>query len=173
MLRAVKIIPQRARHAIIASPEGGIMRTMYDQIDEKITRLVLEAKEIAVLGCSSQPLKPSHFVPRYMQEQGCRIIPITTNQFVDRVLEENVYRDLMGVPDEYDILVVFRPPNEIPVIVNNYFNARHQAPLIWFQAGIYDQESFNRIEEAGLNCVMDRCIMVEHQKMIAGAEPEQ
>ncbi len=143
------------------------MHSLYDQIDDEITKLVLDAKEIAVLGCSSQPMKPSHYVPRYLQDQGYIIIPITTNRFVERVLEERVYRDLMSVPYDYDILVVFRPSGEIPVVVNNIFNAPYQAPLIWFQAGIFDQESFNRIEEAGLRCVMDRCIMVEHQKMLA------
>jgi predicted CoA-binding protein len=143
------------------------MRSMFDPIDDEITRLVLDAKEIAVLGCSSMPMKAANFVPRYLQDQGYIVIPITTNQYVERVLEERVYRDLMSVPYDYDILVVFRPSNEVPIVTNNYFSAPHQAPLIWFQSGIVDHESYNRIEEAGLRCVMDRCLMVEHQKMLA------
>jgi predicted CoA-binding protein len=92
---------------------------------------------------------------------------------VDRILGEKVYRDLMSVPQDYDILQVFRLSHEIPKIVNEYFAAPHQAPLIWFQSGIHDQESFNRIEEAGLRCVMDKCLMVEHQKIVARGEFER
>ena len=143
------------------------MNRRFDEIDIEIVRMVLGAKEIAVLGCSSHPQKPSHYVPQYMQDQGYTIIPVTTNQYVDRILEEKVWRDLMSVPYDYDILLVFRPSKEIPEIVNAYFSAPYQAPLVWFQAGIFDQESYERVESAGFKCVMDRCLMVEHQKMIA------
>ncbi len=138
----------------------------FNEIDDDIERMVIQAKEIAVLGLSSMPQKPAQYVPKYLQDQGYIIIPINTNQYVDRILGEKVYRDLMSVPYDYDILLVFRPSIEIPEIVNAYFNAPHQAPLVWFQAGIFDQESFDRIESAGFKCVMDQCLMVEHHKMI-------
>jgi len=144
------------------------MRRKFDEIDEEVERLVADAKQIAVLGLSSQPYKPAHFVPKYLQDQGYHVIPININQYVDRILDEKVYRDMMSVPYDYDILLVFRPSNEIPKIVNDFFSAPHQSPLVWFQQGIFDQESFDRLEDAGFKCVMDRCLMVEHQKMVAG-----
>jgi hypothetical protein len=142
------------------------MRRRFDEITEEIERMVLDAKEIAVLGLSSQPQKPSHYASKYLQDQGYDVIPININQFVDRILDEKVYRDLMSVPYDYDILLVFRPSNEIPEITNAYFSAPHQAPLVWFQQGIFDQESFDRIEAAGFRCVMDKCLMTEHMKII-------
>jgi hypothetical protein len=144
------------------------MRRNFDEIDKEIEKLVVDAKEIAVLGLSSQPFKPAHIVPKYLQDQGYLIIPININQYVDRILDEKVYRDLMSVPYDYDILLVFRPSNEIPRIVNDFFSAPHQAPLVWFQQGIFDQDSFDRLEDAGFRCVMDQCLMAEHQKMVAG-----
>lgn len=142
------------------------MHSMFDDIDEEVIRIIVDAKEIAVYGLSSVPHKAAHYVSQYLQDQGNFIIPINTNQYIDRILGEKLYRDLMSVPYDYDILLVFRPSNEIPEIVNEYFSAPHQSPLIWFQVGIYDQESYSRVEEAGLRCIMDKCLMVEHQKLV-------
>ena len=146
------------------------MRTRFDEINDTIIKKVVQAKEIAVLGMSASPHKAANYVPKYLQDHGYRVIPISTNEFNDKILDEKVYRDLMSVPYDYDLLVVFRPSNEIPDIVSNYFSAPYQSPLIWFQSGIYDQESFHRVEEAGFSCVMDKCMMVEHQKMVADGE---
>lgn len=143
------------------------MHSMFDDIDDEVAGMVVEAKEIAVYGLSSVPHKASHQVSQYLQDQGCFIIPININQYVNRIIGEKVYRDLMSVPNDYSILLVFRPSSEIPGIVNEYFSAPYQSPLIWFQVGIYDQETYSRVEEAGIRCIMDKCLMVEHQKLVA------
>ena len=116
---------------------------------------------IAVIGLSPDPGKPSHYVPAYMQQHGYRILPV--NPTVDAVLGEKSYAALADLPVKPDIVNVFRLPRYIPAIVEEMLQLGFQN--LWVQSGIVNLEAAARAEAAGIQVVMDRCMMVEHRSL--------
>jgi predicted CoA-binding protein len=117
---------------------------------------------IAVIGLSPDPNKPSHYVPAYMQQHGYRILPV--NPTVDTVLGEKSYATLAELPLKPDIVNVFRLPRYIPAIVDEMLQLG--LPGIWVQSGIVNLEAAVKAEAGGIHVVMDRCIMVEHGRIV-------
>jgi predicted CoA-binding protein len=117
---------------------------------------------IAVVGLSADPGKPSHYVPAYMQQHGYRILPV--NPMVDTVLGEKSYATLADLPLNPDIVNVFRLPKYIPAIVEEMLQLGFQS--LWVQSGIINLEAAARAEAGGIRVVMDRCIMVEHRRLV-------
>jgi predicted CoA-binding protein len=127
---------------------------------DDIGRLLGRVKTIAVVGLSDDPMRPSHGVSFYMQQQGYRIIPV--NPTISEVLGEQSYPDLASVPEQIDLVNVFRRPEHVPVIVNEAI--RLNIPAIWLQEGVVHSEAARQAREAGLSVVMDRCILKEHRR---------
>jgi predicted CoA-binding protein len=120
---------------------------------------MLAARTIAVVGLSDDPSKPSHFVSAYMQKAGKRILPV--NPAVQTVLGERSYASLRDLPERPDVVNVFRLPRAIPGIVDEMMELGFDA--LWVQQGIRNDEAAAKAEAAGIQVVMDRCIMVEHR----------
>lgn len=118
-------------------------------------------RTIAVVGLSDNPMKPSHSVSAYMQQQGYRILPV--NPAVTTVLGETAYPSLKDLPVTPDIVNVFRLPRFIPAVVEEMIALRLKN--LWVQLGIRHQEAAQRAEDAGISVVMDRCILVEHRRL--------
>jgi predicted CoA-binding protein len=116
-------------------------------------------KNIAVVGLSSQTWRPSYSVSRYMQTVGYRIIPVNPNE--TEVLGEKAYASLDDVPGPIEIVDIFRRPEFVPGVVEAAI--RRKARVIWMQLGIVNEAAAARARAAGLEVVMDRCILVEHR----------
>ena len=116
-------------------------------------------KNIAVVGLSSQTWRPSYSVSRYMQTVGYRIIPVNPNE--REVLGEKAYASLDDVPGPIEIVDIFRRPEFVPDVVEA--SIRRKARVIWMQLGIVNEAAAARARAAGLEVVMDRCILVEHR----------
>jgi len=125
-------------------------------------REILDHDTIAVVGCSTTPGKAAHDVPSYLQDQGYQIVPV--NPFADEILDERAYDSLTDVPDEIDIVDVFRPSDEVEGIVDATLE-RDDVTAVWLQLGIEDDEAAQRAEDAGLDVVQDRCMKVEHERL--------
>ena len=121
---------------------------------------LLEARNVAVIGLSADESKPSHYVSRYMQDHGYRILPV--NPALNAVLGEKSYPSLADLPLRPDLVNVFRLPRFIPAIVDEMI-AFH-LPALWLQQGIVHVEAAARAQAAGIRVVMDRCLMVEHRR---------
>ena len=121
-------------------------------------------RTIAVIGLSDNPDKPSNYVPTYMQERGYRILPV--NPLIASVLGERAYPSLSALPLKPDIVNVFRLSKFIPAIVDEMIAL--DLKNIWVQQGIVNLEAAQHAEKAGINVVMDRCIMVEHGRLRLG-----
>ncbi len=121
---------------------------------------MLRAKTIAVIGLSDDPIKPSHFVSKYMQAAGYRILPV--NPAVQAVLGERSYASLADVPERPDLVNVFRLPRAIPGIVEEMLALG--LTQVWVQQGIVNEAAATHAEAHGLAVVMDRCLMVEHRR---------
>ncbi len=119
-------------------------------------------RTIAVIGLSEITAKPSHYVSDYMQQHGYKIYPV--NPSIPDVLGEKSYASLSDLPIKPDIVNVFRLPKFIPAIVDEMLQLG--LPNLWVQQGIINLEAAARAEAGGINVVMDRCIMVEHRRLI-------
>ena len=129
---------------------------------DDIGRLLSAVKTIAVVGLSNDPMRPSHGVSSYMQQQGYRIIPV--NPTISEALGERSYPDLASVPEEIDLVNVFRRPDYVPAIVDEAI--RLKLPAIWLQEGVIHPEAASKARETGMPVVMDRCILKEHRRRL-------
>ncbi|MEE9248829.1 MAG: CoA-binding protein [Dehalococcoidia bacterium] len=121
-----------------------------------------EGKTIAVVGLSPKPERDSHLVAKYLKEQGYRIIPV--NPMVDEVLGEKSYPDLKAIPERVDVVDVFRKAEDVLPIVDQAIDIG--ASAVWMQLGIINEVAAARAREAGLGVVMDRCMLIEHRRMV-------
>ena len=124
---------------------------------------VLSLERIAVVGCSTTPGKPAHDVPKYLRAQGYDIVPV--NPFADRIFGRQAYDSLTEIDDAVDVVCVFRPSDELAEIVGATLE-RADEPVIWTQLGIGDETAIAMAEDAGHDVVADRCMKIEHQRLV-------
>jgi predicted CoA-binding protein len=130
-----------------------------------IPELLRQSRVIAVVGLSSKRARPSYGVAEYMQLQGYRIIPVNPNE--SQVLGEKCYARLEDVPEHIDIVDIFRKSEFVPEIVEAAI--RMGARAIWMQEGVVHEEAAAKAHAAGLEVVMDRCILKEHRRTLVRA----
>jgi uncharacterized protein len=129
---------------------------------DPIADLLRSSKTIAVVGLSSKRFRPSFGVTQYMQSVGYRIIPVNPNE--TEVLGEKSYASLEAIPAEIkiDIVDIFRRSEEVAPIVESAIKIGARA--IWMQEGVIDEAAAARARGAGLEVVMDLCILKEHRR---------
>ena len=121
-------------------------------------REVLEqAQTVVVVGASSDPEKPAHYVPAFLKKRGFRVIPV--NPTLDSLLGERAYASLEDVPGPIDVVDVFRPASEAPEIARQA--AAVGAGALWLQQGIRSAEARAIAEASGMAYVEDRCMRLE------------
>ena len=121
--------------------------------------LLKRVRTIAVVGLSNKPLRPSHGVSLYMQQQGYRIIPV--NPRIESALGEKAYASLADVPEEVDLVNIFRRSEFVPEIVEQAIALG--VPALWMQEDVVHEKAAERARQAGIFVVMDRCILKEHR----------
>lgn len=135
--------------------------------DDNAIRDLLGLKSIAVVGCSTTAGKAAHEIPAYLQGYGYTIHPV--NPYADTVLGEPAADSLNNVEATIDLVNVFRPSEEAAGIVEETL-ARHNTAgditAIWLQLGITDDRALAEAEAAGLTTVQDRCMKIEHQRLL-------
>lgn len=127
---------------------------------ETIRRILDECRTIAVVGLSSDPARASNSVAGYMRRQGYRVIPVNPNE--TSVFGEKSYPDLFAVPEQIDLVDVFRRPDEAGKAVDEAIAVGVKA--VWLQEGVIDDAAAQRAVDAGLMVVMDRCWLKEHMR---------
>jgi predicted CoA-binding protein len=136
----------------------------------QIKDLLAKSKNIAVVGLSKEPEKDSNKVSVYLQQHGYRIIPV--NPFVEQVLGEESYKSLLEIPMEIqktiDIIDIFRKAADTPLIVEQVIQLKTQLGrsfVVWMQLGIINEQAAEMAKSNGLIVVMDKCLMIEHQRL--------
>jgi predicted CoA-binding protein len=135
---------------------------------EDLTRIYRETKTIAVVGASADESKPAHAIPRYLQSQGYRILPV--NPRGGEILGERVYRSLDEIDVPVDVIDVFRPPHEAEGIVRQAIAIGARA--LWFQPGTHTADAVRSGSEAGLTVVSRRCMGATHGALGLGPGPD-
>ena len=134
---------------------------------KQIQELLSQTKTIAVLGIKTeaQSDQPAFYVPKYMQSAGFKIIPVPVYYpDVTEILGENVYRKLSDIPEEVDMVNVFRRPPDIPPHLDDLLAAKPKA--VWMQLGISHAAVAEALARAGIQVVQDRCLMVDHRRLM-------
>jgi predicted CoA-binding protein len=126
---------------------------------DPIAELLKRARTIAVVGLSNNPMRPSHGVSAYMQTHGYRVIPVNPN--ISSSLGEKAYPSLLEVPDQIDIVNIFRRPEFVTEAVDQAIQLK--VPAIWMQEDVIHEVAAEKARQAGIFVVMDRCILKEHR----------
>jgi hypothetical protein len=135
----------------------------------EIKEILTKYKTVAVVGLSREPDKDSYRVSAYLKEHGFRIIPV--NPFADEVLGERSYKSLLDIPTEIqrtiEVVDVFRPAKDVPPIVDQAVKLKEmygKPIVVWMQLGIVNEQAAETAKRAGLTVVMNKCMMVEHER---------
>ncbi|MCY7377528.1 MAG: CoA-binding protein [Pyrinomonadaceae bacterium] len=120
---------------------------------ETIKRILSECRTIAVVGLSSNPMRPSNGVAAFMKKQGYQIIPVNPNE--TQVLGEKAVANLSDAAEKIDLVDIFRRSDEAGSAVDEAIEIGAKA--VWLQEGVIDEAAAERAEAAGLLVVMDRC----------------
>jgi hypothetical protein len=130
---------------------------------DTIRQLLREAKVIAVVGHSDKPHRTSYQIAQFLRRVGYRVYPV--NPAVSQIDSEKSYASLKDIPEPIDIVNVFRRSEFLPAVVDEALSAGAKA--VWAQLGVYSGEAARKADSAGLPIVMDACIKVEYNKVMA------
>jgi len=128
--------------------------------DEEARKVMDQYKTIAVVGFSTSSEKPGHYVPKYLKEHGYTVIPVNPTA-KGEILGQKVFANLKEIPMKVDIVEIFRPPKDVPPIVEDAIAVG--AKVVWMQEGIVNNAAAERAKAAGLTVVMDKCMMKVHR----------
>jgi len=129
-----------------------------------LRRILSENRVIAVVGLSADWFRPSYFAAKYMQEHGYTVIPV--NPKYPEILGEKCYKSLRDIPRKIDIVDVFRKPQDVMPIAEDAIAIG--AKVLWQQLGVKNEAAAAKARAAGLDAVMDRCVKIEHARLMGG-----
>jgi predicted CoA-binding protein len=132
--------------------------------DSLIKSILRSVKTIAMVGASTNEIRPSYFAMMYLLNKGYRIIPINPGAAGKQILGQTVYADLKGVPGPVDMVDIFREARYAPQIARDVVAQKDRlgVKVLWMQLGVISEEAEQIGREAGLTVVMDRCPKIEH-----------
>ncbi|HEY1181838.1 MAG TPA: CoA-binding protein [Rhodocyclaceae bacterium] len=129
--------------------------------DADLKRLFETVRTIAVVGCSPKPERPGHYVAKYLQDLGYRVIPVNPGQ--TEILGEKCYASLRDIPEPVDMVDCFRRAEDIPPVVEDAIAIG--AKFVWMQLGIVNDAAAQRAIDAGIEVVMDRCPKIDYPRL--------
>jgi predicted CoA-binding protein len=146
---------------VCALPDRSAVADIRQYQDANVIREILHtARTIAIVGLSSNVLRPSNFVGFYLLRHGYRVIPVNPNE--TEVYGEKAFARLSDIPFGVDVVDVFRAPPAVPGIAEEAVQIGAKA--LWLQFGVISQQGAQIAAGGGLNVVMDRCMKVEHAR---------
>ena len=135
--------------------------------DNGIRRILKSTRRIAVLGIKpgSRGDQAAHYVPKYMAARGFEIVPVPVYYpEVTEILGRPVYRRLADVPGPIDMINVFRRSQDVPPHLDDMIAAKPKS--VWMQLGISNDRVAEALAKAGIKVVQDRCLMVDHRRLM-------
>ncbi|ERJ20084.1 O-acetylhomoserine -lyase protein [Salinisphaera shabanensis E1L3A] len=130
--------------------------------DSRIREILTQTRRVAVIGLSSNPDRASYGVAEALQSEGFDIVPVNPNE--DKVLGENAFPDLRHVTGMVDVVDVFRASEHVPQIVDACIE--RGVRTLWLQEGVIHHEAAQKAVDAGIEVVMDRCMLKEYRRLL-------
>jgi predicted CoA-binding protein len=134
--------------------------------DTGLTRVLREAKTVAVLGAKPEPHEPAHYVPAYLQSRGYRIVPVNPIFAGETMFGETVLGTLADLAEPVDVIEVFRRPEYLPGHAREILALPWRPRAVWFQLGIRHDGAASQLARAGIDVIQDRCMMPEHRRLL-------
>jgi hypothetical protein len=134
--------------------------------DAELRDLLERTTTIAVLGIKDAPAEDAHRVPAYLQAHGYHVLPVNPKLAAQPVLGVRAVASLAELGETPDLVNVFRAPQYVAAHTDEILALEPRPRAVWLQLGIRDDASARRLEAAGIAVVQDRCIMVEHRRLI-------
>lgn len=134
---------------------------------EQLREIYARSRRVAVVGASATGGKAANEIPRYLQSQGYRIIPV--NPRGGEILGEHAYPGLPAVDLPVDVVDVFRPPQDAEAVARDAIAIG--APVLWFQPGTHTEAAVRLARDAGLTVVTGRCMGEQHAQLGLGPGP--
>ena len=132
--------------------------------DAEIGELLTNTKRIAVVGIKMEAHQPAFYVPQYMKNAGYEIIPVPVYYpEATEILGAKVYRNLVDIPDEIDLVNIFRRSSDVAKHTEDILAKKPKA--VWMQSGIYNDEVAETLAREGIKVVQSLCLMVEHRAL--------
>lgn len=133
--------------------------------DDEVRELLKATKTVAVIGIKMEEDRPAYYVPKYMQDAGCKVIPVPVfYPEATEIMGEKVYRSLAEIPSEVDMVNIFRKPSDVPIHLEDILAKKPKS--VWMQSGIRNDDVAEALAKAGIKVVQDMCLMVEHRALI-------
>ncbi len=139
---------------------------MHDDLqyaDADLRRILRDARIVAMVGASPKWVRPSHFVFRYLQQKGYRVIPVNPQNAGEKILGETVYPTLREVPVKVDVVDIFRNSEAAGPIADEAIAIG--AKVVWMQLTVRNDAAAARARAAGLQVVMNRCMKIEYGRL--------
>jgi predicted CoA-binding protein len=136
---------------------------------QRVREILVSSETIAVLGASTKPERPAHYVPAYLHAQGYRIIPVNPLHRGERLWGEPFRLRLQDLDEAVDIVDVFRHPGFLPQHLPDFLAMDPAPKVVWFQSGIRHDEVAAELIAAGIEVVQSRCTLADHRRL--GLEP--
>ena len=127
-----------------------------------VIKILKSFRDVAMVGVSANPDRPSNKVFQYLIENGYNVIPV--NPTIDEVMGKKCYANLSAIPEKVEVVDIFRRSEDIPPIVDEAIKIGAKA--VWMQEGIINNAAAKKAESAGLLVVMDKCMRKEHVRLI-------
>ncbi|MEY2956258.1 MAG: CoA-binding protein [Gemmobacter sp.] len=140
---------------------------MTETTDEMLRRILARTRVVAMVGASTNAVRPSHFVARYLAMRGIRVIPVNPAQAGQMLGAERVVARLADIPPEaaVDMVDIFRRSEEAGAVVDEAIAALPMLRTVWMQIGVENPEAAARARARGLEVVMNRCPKIEMQRL--------
>lgn len=139
-----------------------------EETDDQLRALLSEAKTIAVVGAKDETSADAYRIPLYMQQAGYRVVPV--NPKIESALGERCHANLESVEADVDIVNLFRASEHVLGHVDEILALEPRPRAVWMQLGIHHGEATQRLREAGIGVIQDRCIMVDHRRLLGSSD---
>lgn len=132
---------------------------------DAIAEILDTSKTVAVLGASNRKGRPAYYVPAYLVRNGYNVLPVNPQHLGETQWERPFVGTLAELVEPIDIVDVFRRAEDIPAHLDDILAMKPLPRTVWFQLGIRNDGAARRLEEAGIEVIQDRCILVEHRAL--------
>lgn len=130
-----------------------------------VRRILEQARTVAVLGAHTDPSRPSHYVPAYLESKGYRILPVNPKFAGESLFDTPVVARLDALTVPVDVVDVFRRAEDLPGHVDEILAMRPLPRVVWFQQGIRNDAVADRFLARGIEVVQDRCMLADHKAL--------
>jgi len=127
--------------------------------------VLTRTKVVALVGASANPVRASYFVARYLGLRGKRVIPVNPGLAGQMLLGETVYPDIKSIPDDVDMVDIFRRSDAVPAIVDGALGRWSNLQTIWMQIGVEHAQAAAKAEARGVTVIQNRCPKIEYQRL--------